>query len=253
MSPIRIKYVFRWPDAVEDSYDLVLDGSTLDIISPLPGEIPQWAMLDFNKCPSCPLDAESSPYCPLALALVSLNTRFAHRASYEKVHVTVVMAERTAAKETTVQQAVSSLMGLISPCSGCPHTHFFKPMARFHQPFATEQETIYRASSMYMLAQYFLKIEGMEADHELAGLNDIYRSLQEVNAHCAMRLRHGASNDSAVNAVVLLDMFAKSLPYAIKESLEELGYLFHPFLRKPNLCITQANASSSSSIHDAKV
>lgn len=234
MNPIRVKYIFRWPDAAEDSYELVLDGSTLDIIAPHPDEIPQWAALDFNKCPSCPLDARSSPYCPLALALVSLNTGFAHWASYEKVHVTVVTAERTTSKDTTIQQAVSSLMGLISPCSGCPHTRFFKPMARFHQPFATEQETIYRASSMYMLAQYFLKTDGREADHGLAGLNDIYRNLHEVNTHCAMRLRHGASNDSTVNAVVLLDMFAKSLPYAIKESLEELGYLFRPFLHEPS-------------------
>lgn len=242
MNPIRIKYVFRWPDAGEDSYELALDEITLDIISPHPGEIPQWAALDFNKCPSCPLDAKSSPYCPLALALVSLNTGFAHWASYEKVHVTVVTDERTTFKETTVQQAVRSLMGLISPCSGCPHTLFFKPMARFHQPFSTELETIYRASSMYMLAQYFLKIEGREADHGLAGLNDIYQSLHEVNTYCAMRLRHGASNDSTVNAVVLLDMFAKSLPYAINESLEELGHLFHPFLREPGHGASNLNA-----------
>ena len=234
MDSIQIKYIFKWPDAGEDSYELVLDSVTLDIISPRPGEIPQWAMLDFNKCPSCPLDARNSPHCPLALALVSLNSSFAHLASYEKVHVVVVTVERTTMKDTTAQQAVSSLMGLISPCSGCPHTRFFKPMARFHQPFATGLETIYRASSMYMLAQYFLKTEGKEADHGLAGLNDIYRSLHEVNTHCAMRLRHGASNDSTVNAVVLLDMFAKSMPYAIEESLEELGHLFHPFLHEPN-------------------
>lgn len=234
MDPIKIKYIFRWPDAGEDSYELALDGATLDIISPRPDKIPQWARLDFNKCPSCPLDAVSSPHCPLALALVSLNSSFAHLASYEKAHVAVITAERTTMKDTTAQQAVSSLMGLISACSGCPHTRFFKPMARFHQPFATGLETIYRASSMYMLAQYFLKTEGREADSGLAGLNGIYLSLHEVNTYCAMRLRHGASGDSTVNAVVLLDMFAKSMPYAIEDSLEELGHLFHPFLQEPN-------------------
>lgn len=234
MDPIKIKYIFRWPDAREDSYDLALDGVTLEIVSPRPAEIPQWAMLDFNKCPSCPLDARSSPYCPLAVALVDLNSSVAHLTSYEKVHVVVETAERTTMKDTTVQQAVSSLMGLISPCSGCPHTRFFRPMARFHQPFANEQETIYRASGMYLLAQYFLKAEGKEADSGLTGLNDIYRNLHEVNTHCAMRLRHGASNDSTVNAVVLLDMFTKSMSYAIEESLEELGHLFLPFLHGPD-------------------
>ena len=95
-------------------------------------------------------------------------------------------------------------------------------------------ETIYRAVSMYMLAQYFLKTEGKETDYGLTGLNGIYRNLHEVNTHCAMRLRHGASNDSTVNAVVLLDLLAKSMPYAIEGSLEELGHLFHPFLRESN-------------------
>lgn len=230
MDTIKIKYIFQWPDAREDAYELVLDGVTLDIVSPRPEKVPQWAMLDFNKCPSCPLDAESSPYCPLAVTLVSLNSGFAHLDSYGKVHVAVVTTERTTMKDTTVQQAASSLMGLVGPCSGCPHTRFFRPMARFHQPFATAQETIYRASSMYLLAQYFLSAEGREADSGIAGLNDIYQKLHEVNIHCAMRLRHGASSDSTVNAVVLLDMFAKSMSYAIEESLEELGHLFHPFL-----------------------
>ena len=231
--PIKIKYVFRWPGGREDAYELVLDGVTLDIVSPRPAGIPRWALLDFNQCPGCPLDAESSPCCPLAVALVNLNSGLAHLASYEKVHVTVVMAERTTMKDTTAQQAASSLMGLIGPCSGCPHTRFFKPMARFHQPFATELETLYRASSMYMLAQYFLEAEGGETDFGLAGLDGIYRNLHEVNTHCATRLRHGASNDSTVNAMVLLDILAKSMPYAIEESLEELGYLFRPFLHEP--------------------
>ena len=237
MDPIKIKYVFRWPDEGEDSYELALDGVTLDIISPCPDEILQWAMLDFNKCPSCPLDAESFPYCPLALALVSLNSGFSHLASYDRTHVTVIMAERTTMKDTTAQQAISSLMGLISTCSGCPHTRFFKPMARFHQPFATGLETIYRAASMYMLAQYFLKTKGRRTDYGLIELNDIYRGLHEVNTHCAMRLRHGASNDSTVNAVVLLDMLAKSMPYAIDGSLEELEHLFHHFLHESNCLI----------------
>jgi hypothetical protein len=32
-----------------------------------------------------------------------------------------------------------------------------KPMARFHLPLASEEETIYRATTMYLLAQYFLR------------------------------------------------------------------------------------------------
>jgi hypothetical protein len=46
----------------------------------------------------------------------------------------------------------------------------------------------------------------------------------------AERLRVASSKDSAVNAIVLLDLFAKALPYSIEESLEELRYLFGIYL-----------------------
>ena len=107
-------------------------------------------------------------------------------------------------------------------------------MARFHLPLATEQETIYRASSMYLLAQYFLKKSGKEADLDLCGLNDIYENLQEINIYCAKRLSNASPSDSTINSVVLLDMFAKTVLYGIKESLEELQYLFQPFLSESN-------------------
>jgi hypothetical protein len=35
-----------------------------------------------------------------------------------------------------------------------------------------------------------------------------------------------------VNAVILLDMFAKSMPLAIDDSLEEIRYLFKPYLSR---------------------
>jgi hypothetical protein len=231
---IKIKYIFSWSNQREDIYDLVLDANTLNIISPYPVEAPLWTALDFYQCPNCTLDIKSSPHCPLALELVAMNTQFSNLVSYEKVHVEVVTDERTILKDTTAQKAISSLMGLIIPCSGCPHTRFLKPMARFHLPLATEQETIYRASSMYLLAQYFLKKSGKEADLDLCGLNDIYENLQEINIYCAKRLSNASPSDSTINSVVLLDMFAKTVLYGIKESLEELQYLFQPFLSESN-------------------
>jgi hypothetical protein len=46
----------------------------------------------------------------------------------------------------------------------------------------------------------------------------------------ATRVRSGSKTDSSVNAIVLLDMYAKAMPYVIRQSLEELRYLFEPFL-----------------------
>ena len=42
----------------------------------------------------------------------------------------------------------------------------------------------------------------------------------------ASRLRTVSVEDSAINAVVRLDIFAMMLPYSIEESLEEIRYLF---------------------------
>lgn len=150
--------------------------------------------------------------------------------SYEKVRLEVTTPERTVSKNTTAQTGISSLLGLIVATSGCPHTGFFKPMARFHLPFASETETIYRASSMYLLAQFFIRKQGGEADLDMEGLVKIYRNLQIVNTALATRLRAASQQDAAVNAVVLLDSFAKTLPYTIADSLDEIRFLFMSFL-----------------------
>ena len=121
-------------------------------------------------------------------------------------------------------------MGIVIATSGCPHTVFLKPMARFHLPFATEEETLYRATSMYLLAQYFLQREGKKGDFELQGLREIYDNIQLVNTAIAKRLRAACKTDASVNAIICLDMYAKAIPYVIEESLEEIRYLFTPYL-----------------------
>jgi hypothetical protein len=125
-------------------------------------------------------------------------------------------------------------MGLIIATSGCPHTAFFRPMARFHLPLATEAETLYRAVSMYLLAQYFLKNEGRPADLDLAGLKNIYANVGIVNRAVADRIRNATKKDSAINALVLLDVFTMALPFAIEDSLQDLRYLFTPYFHPPH-------------------
>ncbi len=55
--------------------------------------------------------------------------------------------------ETTAQQAMSSVLGLIMATAGCPWTDRLRPMARFHLPFASEAETVYRSVCMFLLAR----------------------------------------------------------------------------------------------------
>ena len=140
----------------------------------------------------------------------------------------VVTEQRWIAQRTTAQLGISSMMGLVIAACGCPHTAFFKPMAWFHLPLASEEETLFRATSFYMLAQYYSQKDGRAADFEFEGLAKIYQNMQTVNCAIAQRLREATANDSSVNAIVILDSFAQIVPFAIEESLEELRYLFSP-------------------------
>jgi hypothetical protein len=122
------------------------------------------------------------------------------------------------------------MMGLINAASGCPKLAFFKPMARFHLPLASQDETIYRAVSTYLLAQYFVRKAGGAADLDLHGLQQIYTDIQSINVSMARRLREASKTDSAVNALVILDMYAQIVPELIENSLVKLRPIFSVYL-----------------------
>ena len=230
MENVTIRYCFRLPDGSEEIFGFQLDGQSLEVVGNMPETLPAWTILHFHQCPHCPVTADKHPNCPIAVSLVNIVTRFDRLLSYEEIHVDITTTERLVSQDTTAQEGISSLIGLVMATSGCPHTAFFKPMARFHLPFASEEETIYRAASMYLLAQYFAKKEGRNADLELEGLTEIYQNMHIVNTSMAERLRGASKADSTLNAIVSLDMYALTLQNVIQGSLEELRYLFTPFL-----------------------
>lgn len=191
-----------------------------------PAGLPHWTRLDYHQCPNCPLSCASTPHCPMAVSMIELVATLGALCSYEEVAVRVDTPERAVTKTTTVQRAVGSLMGLLAARSACPHVAFLKPMARFHLPFATEEETICRSASLYLLAQYLRRQQNAEPDWELAGLKAHYQELHSVNAAMAERLRAAAGQDGAVNGLILLDLLAKALPYSIDDALEDVKAAF---------------------------
>lgn len=215
-----IAYHFQFSDGGSESF--VVDDGKVDLPS---GALPDWTALEFHQCANCPLAAASTPRCPMAVNFVKLVVVFGQRQSYEPIEARVDMAERSISKSTTIQRAVGSLMGLLAAESACPKIAFLKPMAHFHLPFSTEEETICRVTSMYLLAQYFQQ-PSQPPDWSLEPLKRHYQGLQIVNAAMADRLRSLNQADSAVNALVLLDLLAKALPYSIDEALEELRPIF---------------------------
>jgi hypothetical protein len=226
---IPIQYRFTFTDSTSETFNLQLDSRTLDLFDNLPQTLPAWTALEFQQCPHCSLTPATHAACPLAARIAGIISRFDRFPSYKEVHLEVVTLERVISHGTTIQRAIGSLLGLVIAASGCPHTVFFRPMARFHLPLASEEETIYRAATMYLLAQYYRRENGAAADFSIEGLTEIYRKVQTVNVHVAKRFRGTCDSDSGVNAIVYLDMYAKSMPYAVRESLSELRYLFAAF------------------------
>lgn len=227
---MTIRYRFLLPTGGETVFTLSLDDVTAELQKRDVASPPPWAALEFNQCSNCPLKPDEHPLCPVAHSLIDVVPQFENLVSYDRLTVEVQTEERTVSAKTDVQAALSSLIGVVMASSGCPHTRFFRPMARFHLPLANEQETVYRSLTTWLLAQHFRRADGHDTDVGLDGLAAVYSQLQVVNAALTQRLRSAGKTDSTLNAVVLLDLFAMIVPAAIDDSLDELRALLAPFL-----------------------
>ncbi|HEY0721161.1 MAG TPA: hypothetical protein VGE50_07900 [Gammaproteobacteria bacterium] len=230
MEPIEYRYTFLFPSGRKEEFVIKLHGSTLEPAALEPAPLPDWTKLDFKQCPNCTLSLKIT-HCPLAARLAPVVERMGDVTSYEDVEVRVTLDERSVTRSLTAQEGISAMMGVITATSGCPHMVFFKPMARFHLPFANIEETYYRAASMYMLAQYYRWQSELGVDLDLKGLHHFYGEVAKVNKGIAERLRSERREDGTINALVLLDMFVKSLPLTIDDVLAQLKPLFEPYLK----------------------
>ncbi len=225
-----VQYIFRFADGRELRFPIRLDTDEAEQDGPHGEEPPPWTRLDFHRCDHCPLEPERTPICPLAQALARPVRMLGGILSYDEVDVEVITPERRTLNHTTAQNGISAMMGLIIATSGCPHMDFLKPMARFHLPFATQAETLYRASTMYLLGQYFRRQQALPAELGFRGLVVMYRNVETVNHAMAERLRAASREDGTVNALILLDIYAKTLPLAVEETLQELRPLYTAYL-----------------------
>jgi hypothetical protein len=222
-NPHRIRYRFDLPDGSQKFLDFTFDARDFRLSNPAPAAPPFWTDLTFNQCANCPLNAAEHPHCPAALQMAAAIEPLEALVSIDTVGVTVTQSERTIYAETTAQQAMSSVLGLIMATAGCPWTDRFRPMARFHLPFASEAETVYRSIGMYLLAR---EMTGASHLHGFAALEELYENLHVVNRDMSRRLGAATRTDPARNAMALLDASTTLLPAALESSLEELKPLF---------------------------
>lgn len=227
---MHIRYQFEFKDGQQKCFDIQLDPSTLAVIPMELSEKPAWTELSYNQCSNCPL-GEDVQYCPVALNLSSFVRIFEDSASYEEAHVTVTTKERTYSKQTTLQKGLSGMLGIYMVTSNCPIMDQLRPMVRFHLPFATPIESVYRTISMYLVGQLLVNKERREADWSLEGLRDMYKDIALVNKGMSKRIAAASRKDANINALVILSSLGDSVPYVVDSGLEDLKPIFDVYLR----------------------
>jgi hypothetical protein len=221
---IRFRYTFKFEKGDSKTFEIVLDNATLELIPEKDIPKPEWAKLSFFPCEHCPLDP-GTEYCPVAVNLSHIVFEFKDSVSHEKTLVTVETPERTYFKETTLQKGLSSIIGIYMPTSNCPVMDKLRPMVRFHLPFATPTETMFRTVSTYLTGQFVAMREGKKPDWELQNLVEMYKDVSAVNKGMSHRISNASLKDANVNAVIILHSFGDAVPYFIENGLAEIKHL----------------------------
>jgi hypothetical protein len=226
-----LHYRFAFDDGTAKEFRVEIDPDTLRLRSAPGGEPPAWTRLDTFACSHCPLDKGTHAHCPVAVNLVELIDFFRASISHQNTTLTIDTPDRTYTKKTSLQSGVSSLIGIYMTTSGCPVMSKLQPMVRFHLPFATLEETKYRAIAMYLTAQYLRQKAGLEADPTLAGLVKVYDAVRIVNLNFCDKLTALKVKDASLNAISILDSFADFTTFSIDyEMQDELVKAFHAYL-----------------------
>lgn len=224
---LTYRYQFRLRNGETREIAVKLLRETLSLVPQATEPFPAWTRLSLHQCPNCPLKEAEHPRCPVAVNLSSVIDTFGDVPSYEKTDVRVEAPGRTYLKSTTVQNAVSPLIGLVMVTSGCPVLDTLRPMVDTHLPFMTEDESTYRFISMYLVAQYFRMKAGQSPDWDLANLVGFFGELGTVNESFCKRLNATGLSDASVNALVILDTLRSMTGFLIQQDeLDRLERIF---------------------------
>lgn len=217
MSTIRYTLTFEDASRVSCAIDTERDASTQDTSA-----APEWTRLQHHQCTNCPLSAEQHSHCPTAVDIAKVVERFQEVPSHKAVHVQADMLERSHCRQTDLQTALHSVLGLMMATGGCPVLSRMKGPARLHMPFATVDETLFRMVGAYFIGQYLQARQGAEPDWSLRSLAEFYEEVQTVNRHLKMRLDAMAGSDAHLNAIVSLMSMSMLVSFSLDHELANM-------------------------------
>jgi len=218
-----ITYAFKLESGDEHLFEIDLDRTAHQpgVTQASPNA---WTKLETHQCSNCPLDVSTHPYCPAALDTELITEKFKDIMSIERVDVVVTTKNRTYAKNCDLQTALRSLFGLVMASGGCPILARMKPLAHFHLPFATLEETVHRLVGTYLIKQRLFHRDGTaEPDWDLKGIKDLYEQLRTVNVHFMNRIRDASREDANFNALHILVSSSSLIGDCLDETLGAIG------------------------------
>jgi len=233
--PFRFDYQFQFEDGYTKNYHIALDPKTLSLIPDEHRHQPQdWTKLNYKQCSICPLVIDSHPFCPIAVNIMELVETFKDVLSYHNCTILCETDDRTYSKNTSIMEGLSAIFGVIMATSDCPIMNFLKPMARFHLPFSSVEETTVRTASMYLLSLYFrYKDQSDIIKIDFKTLENHYVQVRQVNEGIIKRISNVSKQDADKNAIVTLHSLSLFLSMEIDYSLSSLEYIFTaPYLKE---------------------
>ncbi|MDH0291076.1 hypothetical protein N7414_18285 [Pseudomonas sp. GD04087] len=216
---MAIEYRITLDDEHEFSYRIELERQYDPYAA---AQTPRWTRLENNRCSNCPLNPAQYSHCPAAVDLHRVIEDFRGLPAFKKVSVQVRTPEREYIKHAGLEEGLRALLGVIMATSACPLLGRLKPMAQQHLPFASNQEFILRAVSLYLMRQYFNFREGRHADWELKGLVKQFQQLQLVNQAFWQRIHETCEGDSNLKAFLSFFSMASSMSYSLEAQLQKV-------------------------------
>ena len=130
-------------------------------------------------------------------------------------------------------EGLSAIFGVIMATSDCPIMNFLKPMARFHLPFSSVEETTARTASLYLLGRYFRYKDQPDTKIDFNPLENHYAQVRIVNEGIIKRISTISNQDADKNAIVTLHSLSLFLSMEIDYSLSSLEYIFTaPYIKE---------------------
>ena len=165
-------------------------------------------------------------HCPVAKNMYKMIEATKDSLSYEEAEIMVKTSERTYFLKQDIQTGLFSILGLVMASSDCPHFHFLKPLARFHLPFSSIEETHFRVLGSHLLDQYFKKESGEEFNFDINEITQNYEKLMVVNSGLLARVRSVSSKDATANAFTVLNIFAQMFNSSFSTDFSSLKSLY---------------------------